>query len=182
MEGMLLIYMSPIKHFPILSPSSLGQGISIPHMVQVTENYNTRSTQRDIRGSYLLEIFAGKGAQAWNCVCGRLSSELSWPSPSSAWFWPENLPSQHNELMQSPHSNLPTQKTKFENLRSTKFSVANLKESKRSQLANVLTKFTRSFCKLYLTYPYVTYDTDCWTRWVCIWDVHNCLSEKLISS
>jgi hypothetical protein len=38
MEGMLLIYMSPIKHFPILSPSSLGQGISIPHMVQVKEN------------------------------------------------------------------------------------------------------------------------------------------------
>jgi hypothetical protein len=69
MEGMLLIYMSPIKHFPILSPSSLGQGISVPHMVQVTENYNTRSTQRDIRGSYLLEIFAGKGAQACNCVC-----------------------------------------------------------------------------------------------------------------
>jgi galactose-1-phosphate uridylyltransferase len=59
--------------------------------------------------------------------------------------------------MQSPHSNLPTQKTEFENLRSTKSSVANLKESKRSQLANVLTKFTRSFCKLYLTYPYVTY-------------------------
>jgi hypothetical protein len=33
-------------------------------MVQVTENYNIRSTQRDIRGSYLLEIFAGKGAEA----------------------------------------------------------------------------------------------------------------------
>jgi hypothetical protein len=161
MEGMLLIYMSPIKHFPILSPSSLGQGNSIPHMVHLCR-----------QGGWSLKL----------CVCGRLSSELSSPSPSSAWFWPENLPSQHNQLMQSPHSNLPTQKTEFENLRSTKSSVANLKESKRSQLANVLTKFTRSFCKLYLTYPYVTYDTDCWTRWVCIWDVHNCLSEKLISS
>jgi hypothetical protein len=46
--------------------------------------------------------------------------------------------------MQSPHSNLLTKKTEFENPRSIT-SVANSKESKRSQLANILTKFTGRF-------------------------------------